>query len=610
MSAEILRLILFPALLAAGLLVPGWLLGRALRTPGGPAGAFLGSAALLTNLLLLLDAIDAPRLALALGLVCALLGAIAYRRSSPPSLSAEPAREPFRWRAYHWLLVPAFVGIVAITSRTLLDPLSGLDTHFRWDFLARQIVRLGNLDFYPAVNAEDFLSYGWCDGIAPLVAGVYAWSYFSLGRMETWAITPAVLGQSLLLFVVVWRLAMSRGGQAAGAGACALLATSTIFLWSLSMGQETALTALSLVSVFWFIEQRVAGPRGQWLIWAGIAAGTGGLAREYGLSFIALGGLALAWHRLPMRDWLAFMGAALAVALPWYMRNWIKTGHPLYCLELGSLFPTNPVYLEYNHVVAATYGITQNGATALTALPKLALSLAGGPLLFGLIAGARRWRENGPWLIALIAVIVLWLWSIGLTSGGYMYSMRVLTPAIALGAILGGVLLARFAAVRYSWILALVCTVVAIDACGRSLYLPARPVPSWREMPVLAWRDLGRERNLWRENANWQSIVDAAEQRKILVSDPALHAVLVERGASPVPFFSPEVRFLFDPVVDFETGRAQLRAAGFRFILVTRFNGFIDTQLSTRSFFQALATTSPVLSTPLYFVYDLYQPVS
>jgi hypothetical protein len=43
-------------LLAIGLLAPGWLLGRVCRTPAGPVGAFLGSAAILLNLVLLLDA--------------------------------------------------------------------------------------------------------------------------------------------------------------------------------------------------------------------------------------------------------------------------------------------------------------------------------------------------------------------------------------------------------------------------------------------------------------------------------------------------------------------------------------------------------------------------
>ena len=42
-------------LLAIGLLAPGWLLGRVCRPPVGLVGSFLGSAALLFNLVLLLD---------------------------------------------------------------------------------------------------------------------------------------------------------------------------------------------------------------------------------------------------------------------------------------------------------------------------------------------------------------------------------------------------------------------------------------------------------------------------------------------------------------------------------------------------------------------------
>ena len=160
---------LFPLLLPAGLLAPGWLLGRALRTPAGPAGALLGSAAILTNLVLVLDALhvalDPAHLTAGLLAVCGLFAGIALWRRSRAAVAVPRAR--FSWMPSHWLLVPAAVGLFAIAGRAIVEPLSGFDTFFRWDFLAREILRVGHLQFYPAVSADDFLHFKNGDRINP-----------------------------------------------------------------------------------------------------------------------------------------------------------------------------------------------------------------------------------------------------------------------------------------------------------------------------------------------------------------------------------------------------------------------------------------------------------
>lgn len=605
MFPELLHLLRFLLLLGCGLLVPGWLLGRALRTPGGPAGALLGSAALLTNLYLLLDALgvrlDAPRLALALALLCGGLALIAARRAP---VAAGPALSPWRRPAFPWLLVPVGIGLLAILVRAGIEPLSGWDCPFRWDFLAREIIRTGSLGFYPPITADDFLHFGWCDGIAPVVSGWYAWSYFSLGRMEAWATTPIVVAQGLLLFYLVGELAATRAGAAGAAVARALLATSAALLWSVAMGQETGLTALSVVAMFWFIEQGRTTARSGWMIWAGLAAGTGALAREYGLCFPALGWLALFWWRQPRRQHLAFLLTAAAVALPWYLRNWIKTGHPLYCFELGPLFPVNPVLIEYMHLVAKDFNLAANPGVFAPLLLDLAL-LAGIPLALGLVAGLIFWRDRGPWLAAMIALFVLWLWLAGLTSGGGLYAMRALSPALALGAVLGGSWLARAATARRGWLLGLTLGALAIQAGATSLYLPIDARPTWWRDSPMAWHLFRQLEQQWSEHPQWQEIATAAGDRKILVSDPLPHALLTGRGARAVPLFSPEVRFLFGSGSGFEAEAAQLRSAGFRFVLITRGNGFIDRQLAAHPFFPALAATTPVASNRLYYLYDL-----
>ena len=611
MFLHLLHFIWFLALLGYGLLVPGWLLGRALGTPGGPAGAFLGSAALLTNLILLLDALglrlDLPRISLALAFVCAGLAVIAWRRSRP---AADPApqqdRPPWRWQPWHWLLLPAGIGMLAIVVRVALDPLSGWDCFFRWDFLARQIVRTGSLGFYPAITAEDFRLYGWCDGIAPLVSGLYAWSYFSLGHMEPWATAPVVLAQGLLIFYLVGRHASAQSGPAAGATACALLAASPGLLWATAMGQETGLTALCTLAMFWFIEQGRTDFRAGWLVWAGLAAGTGALAREYLLVLIPLGALSLGWWRIPRRGWVAFMVTAAAVALPWYLRNWLKTGNPLYCFSLGSLFPTNPVYLEWLRGLARTNGIMAHAAVVIPVLAMLVGLLAGVPLVLGLIFGLSRWRAHGPWLAAMFVFMGLWLWSIAYTAGGNIYAMRVLTPVIALAAVLGGIGLARLAAGWRAWILVAVLSLVAVDAGERSLFLPIYARPTWWRLRFLAWREFAELTEIWRASPHWAGIATVAAGHPILVTEPIAGRLLYDRGAHPVYVFSPEVRFLFEPATGFKDGAARLRAAGCRFIMITRGSAPDDALLYSQAFFAGLAATAPAWTDPSFYLYDLY----
>lgn len=592
---------------AGGLLLPGWLLGRALGTPGGVAGALLGSAALLVNLLLFLDAVgvrlDLLHLSFALLLLCIGLAVIARLRPTPPS--SETPTQPTTAGLSPWWLIPPALALLAIGVRVILEPLSGWDTAFRWDFLAREIIRTGSLGFYPPFTADDFLHFGWCDGIAPLVSGLYAWSYLSLGRVEAWATTPIVIGQALLIFHLVNRLAAARFGAAAGAAAGALLATSPVFLWAVAMGQETGLTALAVIAMFWFIEQGRTSAQPGWLVWAGLAAGTGALAREYGLGFPALGLFALVLGRRPLRPILVFLATAAVVALPWYLRNWIKTGHPLYSFELGTLFPVNPVHVEYMHVVDKTQSLAADPGGTVS-LFLTVLLLAGGPLVLGFAAGCVHWRRDAAWLAALIALFGLWVWLAGLTSGGAIYSIRALAPAIALGAVLGGGWLARAIGGKRGWLVALAIGAMAIHAGVTSLYLPIEPrVQWWRETP-LAWHQFGRLRQAWSDHSRWQAIVDAAGNRKILVSDPLLHALFVNRGGRAMPFFSPEVKFLFGSATEFEAATARLRAAGYRFILITRGNPVLDAQLAPHAFFTALAATAPVASGRLYVLYDLY----
>lgn len=606
-----MTVIYYPLLLIIGLYVPGWLLGRALGTPAGIPGAFLGSAAIVMNALLVLDAggwrIERATLALTLLIICAGLAAIARRRrASNGSTDENPTKIPGP-AAPWWLLIPAGVGLLAIVIRAAFDPLSGLDTVFRWDFLARQIFDSGDMRFYPPAAAPDFLKYGWCDGIAPLVSSLYLWSYLSLGEIATWATIPVVAAQGALVFWCVYQLAAERAGRLAGALATAVLASSSLLLWGVAMGQETAMTALALTAMFLFIERHRRNPGTHWLAWAGIAAGCGALAREYGLAFILLGTLTLWWYRTPWRRLLEFAGAALLVAGPWYLRNWVKTENPLYSYDVLSLFPFNRMHAGFLHTIREFHaiGVITSGGEILVAV----LGWAGVALVLGTAAAGAKLREHAPWFVGMLVVVMLWWWSVASTAGGWAYSTRVLTPAIALGATLGGIMLARFSSkTSIAW-MAVALTVLAMDAAPRSLYLNTKTALAWWTQPVLGWREFNQHARGWRAQDGWSRLTDAAEHRRILVPDVVSHAVLTGHHAHPVPLFSPALNFLFAP--DAKLGPCLVRLRDER--LDMRFVMFSDNAINNRflsqyPFWRALREVRPSADVCAYLVYDLWAP--
>ncbi|MEO6246066.1 MAG: hypothetical protein ABIQ12_11600 [Opitutaceae bacterium] len=595
-----MQTLVFPFFVVAGVWLPGWLAGRWLRLPISLGGAVLGSAALLVNTVLVIDGLGLPLTLLnvggALGLFSTLCAWLSSRRPKAQPLgpwSGRLAPDAFWWAAG--------VGLLAIAIRAVVDPLSGFDTDFRWDFLARQMMRTASLAYYPAVTTENFLNYAWCDGIPPLVSSLYFWSYLSLGHVARWATTPVVLLVAFLLFRAIGELA----GQGAKSRAGAVAAGSALLLWGVAMGQETGLTALSLCLMFVCLDRhRLTGETG-WLIWAGVAAGTGALAREYGLAYPALGALALFWHRAGARALRPFLAAAIAVAGPWYLRNWLKTGNPLWPHELGGLLPGNPVQAEYYRGIVEVQAQLASLGINTTGLPALAV-LAAVPLGLGLVGGLAQWRLQAPRLFAIAAIAALWYWSIAKTSGGPHYALRVLTPAVALAAAMGGGAVSLFAGSRARWLAAGLLGALALDAGIRSLYLPQNPPVRWWREPVLAWRELSRYIALNREDPQWAEIARAADGKLILSSDPSHHAILTHLGAPTLPLYAPGVGFLFEPAADFPACLARLRQEGFRFVILSRDDVVVNRMLAPYPFFQALSATSPSLTRSTYFVHDLY----
>ena len=613
-----INLLVFWPLLASGLLLPGYLLGRIVRSSAPWLSAFLGSAALLFYLVLALDACRVPlgptSLAISLAALNGLLFLLARKSPvtaalvpTPAASRAEPPPCPGRsfpqGSAWLWLLA-AGIGLASVAVRAVLDPLSGWDNIFRWDFLARQMLRLGTLSFYPPMTADDFLHYGWCDGIPPLVPILNVWSYLSAGQAAAVVTAPLVVGETALLFYGVGRLAGGLWGEPAAWPARAALATSSLLLWGVAMGQETGLTALSLVATFVFLDAyRRSGNRAD-LGWAGLAAGAGALSREYGLAWPVLGLIALAWQGGLRPGWKIFCAATVAVAAPWYLRNWYLTGNPLFSHDLAGLFPINAVHAEYARFTVRHYGISAN----LALIPDLLLMLAACAGLLAGLAAWGAWQKRKPVvpLAGGIAVaIVLWLWSVGQTSGGWYYSTRVLTPALALAAVLAGAALGRLT----GWagrIAAGVLLLFAGDAAIRALHLPNDPTPSAQVLFSSQWRQFGRILATRSTLPWWDGLVARAGGDGIVVDHPANFALLAGRGARVIPLMSPQVAFLFDDRLPFAEALARCRQAGVRFFILPNIVLNTESLVPQHPFFRELCGRhKPDFVFQGMYVYDL-----
>jgi hypothetical protein len=605
--SSLLNVVLVWPLLASGLLLPGFLLGRSVRSPAPWLSAFLGSAVILFYLVLGLDILHVTLglTSLAIGLAGAngLLLIVPLKTGRASNHPAGP-REDILPRGWNRLwLVPPVLGLTAVAVRAMVEPLSGYDNVFRWDFLARQMIRTGTLAFYPPVSAADFNLYGWCDGIPPLVPILNFWSYLSAGQSAALATTPRVLIEAGLLFHAVWRLARGLGGPAAGWPATAALSVTPLALWGVAMGQETGLTALTLVAMFVFLdEHRRDGGDGS-LFWAGLSAGAGALSREYGLVWPLIGLAALAWHGSLRQSWKIFGITAAIIAAPWYLRNWVHTGNPLFSHNLGGVFPTNIVHDELMRTIAGLYRIGANPDYVPFALQALAVT-AGLTVALGLWSGLRATRVAVPLLTAAIVVAALCYWSVSQTAGGWVYATRVLTPALALAAVLAGRLLAR--AGTRTWLVAAAFIPLSADAALRSLYLPGDPlIAPWKLSPT-RWHDLGSVIAAKQDSRLWSAVAQAISPFGIIVDDPANHALLAAQGARAVPLTSPEVAIMFETGRPFAETLAGLRAQGLRFVLLAPHSLHLSRFAAKNPFLSELqAHHDPVLNRGDFLLYDL-----
>lgn len=552
-------------------LLPGWLLGRGVGSESIVLTTFFGSCAICFNAMLLLDACRVPLTLLNLTLVLSLCSLLLRRwrgRRAATDVATTPQNRcvwlPRGWQGL-WV-VPVGIVFLSLASRALIDPLSGWDNSFRWDYLARLMLEQRSLAHYPAVTSEDFLFYGWCDGIPPLVSMLNFLLYSAGGSVQPEFTAIRVIIEALLLGVACFRLAQHWGGQHAGWPALATLATSSLVIWSVANGQETGLLALSLTSLVLLLETQRSSPTSGGPIWIGIVAGVGAISRDYGLALVVFGGVALVLQRSSRKDLRAFALAALLVAGPWYARNWVITGNPLFPHSFGGLLPSNRIHAETMRGIASDWALLSGNFSVLQ-IPKVIGATAGWSLMTGLfgvlLAGRRAWL--GAAAIGLI--IGLWGWALPMTAGGWSYAHRVLGPAVVLAAALAGRAIASKP--RLQLLVYGITLLLAVDAARRSWLLPAQPLAA--PLPY-TWTQWEYDRSLvsqMRKTEIWKILIEEARGEGIIVDHPAAQVEIRGKGGCALSWFSPQVSPLFDRNRSFSEVRAELRARHVRFITLS-----------------------------------------
>ncbi len=572
----------------AAFLLPGWLIARRLGSPAPLLTAFLTSAALWFYLVLACDTfgirLGPGPLFGGWAILCA--GAVWWSRRvvSPFGLGTLRA---FRPVGLDWLwLAVALMGLASIGARAVVDPLSGWDNGFRWDYLARAFLAKGNLHFYPPVKAADFEVYAWCDGIPPLVPLLNVWLYLVTGTTRAVVTAVRVVAEALLIGRCVYGLGCELWGRRGGWSAVGMLGASALLLWGVTMGQEAGLLTLALVAMVWLLERHRRDSQTGTVAWAAVAAGVGALSREYGLAIPLLGFLVLAIRRVRKQDLAVFALVATLIGAPWYLRNWIHTGNPIYPLAPAGIFPTNPVYTEMMKCVANVRAFTSHGVNVGVLMMTLAV-VTGVLAAAGVVGIWRAKRTAAVPLAAILTITGLWLWSVPFTAGGLNYSLRVLTPAVALLAALAG-WVGTLPSQTWRALGLAAAALFAADAARRSWFLPIYPrVPAW-PWTFEPWRLVRNDIRKIKTDPLWNRLIEKAHGGLIAVDSPAAHAELAERGARTAMLFSPIFAPCFDDRTSFNDKLNALRDSGVRLFVLSVGDRIVRPMYDAHPFFRRL----------------------
>lgn len=257
----------------------------------------------------------------------------------------------------------------------------------------------------------------------------------------------SVVGAGMAAFsvVCVYGLARSLAGARAAAIAALLWAGQGMFLWEATGAFTEIATAAFVALALWcVVELNRRAALGD-AAWAGLAMGAASSTKYFG-AFIAAGVLVAVLVAVPagrrLKMGVVFLACA-AVCLPWYVKNLVVAGNPLYPTFTGVLGGkyVGPSFDEYARIKSQQRGLP--GLWRVVILPvefilrrdKFDRGYAINPAFFTLaplyvaLAWRRRWVAAAA--AALIGYTLVW--------DKAMYGIpRYLVPILPLAAVLAG----------------------------------------------------------------------------------------------------------------------------------------------------------------------------
>ncbi|MBT3378842.1 MAG: hypothetical protein HN742_24740 [Lentisphaerae bacterium] len=586
-----------------GFLLPGLALATLLRSRVPLAASFILSSVILFQVVFWCGVcsvtLSYANVASVLAVLTGILSYFALRNTG--NLFRGCLNERFTFSRKQWpVVILSAVGLLMFV-RAFMQPLSGYDMPFRWNFLALRMLETGAFSYYPPISPEDFRVYFYVDGIPPLVPFSYFWLYTSLGRPDAGLPAIYVLVQYCVLAYFCFKLAETLSGKEAARWSLVAVAACPMLFWAVLMGQETGSTAISCTAMLYFIVSAKGADDWRSMVMAGLSAALGCLSREYGGALVVCGVFACFLKRQSWQDIFLFTMAALLPSAPWYIRNWAVAGNPFYSNPVGRLFTVNMVHTQILEQYVEEFGFTDTGSRLLPELLRIALVMFPVQLLLGVggvLHGRRRLAALGG---SCLVVGWLWLYSVGRTSGGLFYSCRVLSPVLALLSVAAGIALAEGKRGRFQSSLRAATVVLCVLGCCQSSIMPGS---IWRD-PVGSWSELAFGPVLHPAENAASYCESLPKGSRILSGNAYFHAALVETELDVVPVWSPEVAFLFDPQLDAAEAAERLRVLGIDYVLFDP-GAVNNIYLERYAFFRAyLRAANPLFSVPGGILFEL-----
>ncbi len=563
--------ILFILCFILGFFVPGYLVSKLLKSPFIIASSFIISTVILFELIFLLEIIKI-RISFMSVFIClisisAVLFLLVHLRKVKDIPEKAVGYTPDK--KYLILLIPVIATALLILTRGILQPFTFFngDQIFRWNFIAFRMMELGNFSFFPPLTQEDFNYYYYIDGIPLAVPFSYFWIYASYGGCLKNLTGLHIFIQYVLLLLLTYRTAnIYHGDKESGLPAAGILATSMLFFYSVIIGEETGFIAISAVATFYFIVAGRSGDDVSAAILSGFATSLGVLSREYGWAFILIGFVAFIWRKAGIRVLIIYSIVVFSLSFPWYLRNWILAGNPFYSNPVGNIFNVHPFMEALLETMRSNLGLSVFPSLRLQHFSIIVLYTALIPVLFGLISFIFNFRRMLDLMVISLALILLWAYSVGNTAGGIFQSMRVLSPVIVFLSIAGASLfLGPLSGRRMK------ASIYLVFLCGCIAFFQDLTAPRniFKEKSS-EWLKIGFENNS--EEPEDISIIRGLPQgTRILSDDQVLFAKIAELGIKNVqlvPYWSPEVSFLYDECITSEGAIRKLRKIGIGYILI------------------------------------------